>query len=69
MESWNCWAAMDLDGDEERIDRKSMGGNTRRTRELTCSPFTTEIKKKRQFRKFSYRGIELEQYVRPSLSP
>ena len=25
--------------------------------------FITELKKKRQFRKFSYRGIELEQYV------
>ena len=26
-------------------------------------PSTTELKKKRQFRKFTYRGIELDQYV------
>lgn len=28
----------------------------------------TELKKKRAFRKFSYRGVDLDQYVRPSVA-
>lgn len=32
---------------------------------LTKMPQTTELKKKRQFKKFTYRGIDLDQYVRP----
>lgn len=33
--------------------------------ELTYHFWITELKKKRTFRKFSYRGIDLDQYVQP----
>ena len=36
---------------------------------LTPYLSSAELKKKRAFRKFSYRGIDLEQYATPSLPP
>ena len=40
-----------------------------RLQKLTRVPPNTELKKKRTFRKFSYRGIDLDQYVFLSVSP
>ena len=34
---------------------------------LTLHSWITELKKKRTFRKFSYRGIDLDQYVHPQI--
>lgn len=46
------------------LGHRGMDTARREPRSLTV-PSPTEIKKRRQFRKFSYRGIDLDQYVRP----
>lgn len=56
MGSWaSCW-------DTKELHR----GRNKGTNALTISfRQTTELKRKRQFRKFTYRGIDLDQYASP----
>ena len=44
-------------------DWGTIDGPTRRLSELRLIMFNIELKKKRTFRKFSYRGIDLDQYA------
>lgn len=57
-----------LEGRRGRIrhSRKNIrGDHTRTSEEQGADSFRqTELKKRRQFRKFTYRGIDLDQYVR-----